>query len=383
MKSAPRPFYARTRFLFISLIVLVVYGYGWKITGIDLGEIVRGAPMIRPLVVNLLSPDLIRYEKKSEIKEAFFVLEDQGGFPGVSSAKVRDTSLTVVPSLGKVGDKVVVRGKDLPADREGNLMWINSIEQEYPLATFKTNSAGEFELEVVVPQTARGEEQTLRAAVFWETGEWSMSPTLKLVAEKMVETIFLALMATSFAFVVAAPLSFLAAKNLMWKGPVRKSLYLFIRTLFNILRSIEPLILAILFAVWVGIGPFAGVLALGVHSIATLGKLFSEQIETIDPGPIEAITATGASALQVAWFAVVPQVTASFLALTFYRWDINVRMSTIIGFVGGGGIGFLLQQWINLLQYNQAGTALLSIALVVITLDLTSAWIRQCMALKE
>ena len=97
----------------------------------------------------------------------------------------------------------------------------------------------------------------------------------------------------------------------------------------------------------------------------------------MDRGPLEAITATGATPLQVALYGVVPQIVPQFLALTFYRWDINVRMSTIIGFVGGGGIGFLLQQWINLLKYNQAGTALLAIALVVITLDIASAKIRE------
>jgi phosphonate transport system permease protein len=135
--------------------------------------------------------------------------------------------------------------------------------------------------------------------------------------------------------------------------------------------------MAILFAIWVGIGPFAGVLALTVHSIAALGKLFSEQIESINPGPVEAITATGATPTQVVLFSIVPQVFPQFLALTFYRWDINVRMSTIIGFVGGGGIGFLLQQWINLLQYSQASTALLAIACVVIILDMTSSKIRE------
>ena len=160
-------------------------------------------------------------------------------------------------------------------------------------------------------------------------------------------------------------------------GRVPRALYYAVRFVFNILRSIEPLIMAILFAVWVGIGPFAGVLALAVHSTAALGKLFSEQIESIDPGPVEAITATGAKPLQIVLYGVLPQVVPQFLALTFYRWDINVRMSTIIGFVGGGGIGFLLQQWINLLQYNKAATALWAIAAVVIALDLISARIRE------
>jgi phosphonate transport system permease protein len=193
---------------------------------------------------------------------------------------------------------------------------------------------------------------------------------------KMIETIFLALMATTFAVLIAVPMSFLGARNIMISHPTTAVIYYSVRTIFNVLRSVEPLIMAILFAVWVGIGPFAGVLALTVHSIAALGKLFSEQVESIDFGPVEAITATGATPMQVVLFAVVPQVFSQFLALSFYRWDINVRMSTIIGFVGGGGIGFLLQQWINLLQYNQAGTALLAIAVVVTILDMVSAKLR-------
>ena len=135
--------------------------------------------------------------------------------------------------------------------------------------------------------------------------------------------------------------------------------------------------MAIVFAVWVGIGPFAGVLALTVHSIAALGKLYSEAIESIDEGPIEAVTATGANRMQVIMYAVVPQIVPQFLAFTIYRWDINVRMSTIIGFVGGGGIGFLLQQWINLLQYRNAAVAVWAIAIVVATLDYISAKVRE------
>lgn len=159
--------------------------------------------------------------------------------------------------------------------------------------------------------------------------------------------------------------------------PVGLIIYYITRTVLNALRAVEPLIMAIVFAIWVGIGPFAGVLALTLHSIAALGKLYSEQVESIDPGPIEAITATGATGLQVIIYGVVPQIVPPYIAFTIYRWDINVRMSTIIGFVGGGGIGFIIQQWINLLQYRQAGVAMLAIAIVVATLDYASAKLRE------
>ena len=159
--------------------------------------------------------------------------------------------------------------------------------------------------------------------------------------------------------------------------PLGNMLYNTSRTTLNVVRSIEPLIMGLVFVIWVGIGPFAGVLALTLHSIAALGKLYSEQIENIDPGPIEALESTGANQLQTIIYAVVPQIIPPYIAFTMYRWDINVRMSTIIGFVGGGGIGLLLQQQINLLRYRDAGVAVLAIAVVVSILDYASAYIRE------
>jgi len=159
--------------------------------------------------------------------------------------------------------------------------------------------------------------------------------------------------------------------------PIGDILYNITRTILNGLRSIEPLIMGLVFVIWVGIGPFAGVLALTLHSIASLGKLYSEQIESIDTGPIEALQSTGANRLQTIMYAVVPQIIPPYIAFTMYRWDINVRMSTIIGFVGGGGVGFLLQQQINLLRYRDAGVAVLAIAIVVSILDYASASIRE------
>ena len=158
--------------------------------------------------------------------------------------------------------------------------------------------------------------------------------------------------------------------------PIGAITYTITRSLLNIIRSIEPLIYVIVFAVWVGIGPFAGILALTGHTIAALGKLFSEQVENISEGPLEAITATGANRLQTIVFGVIPQIVPPYIAFTLYRWDINVRFSTIIGFGGGGGIGFVLVQNINLLQYRQASVMMIAIAIVVMTLDYISSRIR-------
>lgn len=155
------------------------------------------------------------------------------------------------------------------------------------------------------------------------------------------------------------------------------TVYLIIRTIATIFRSIEAVVWAIIFSVWVGIGPYAGMLALMVHSIAALTKLYSEQIENIDHGTVEAIQATGATTLQTWVYAVVPQIVSPFLAFTIYRWDINVRMATIVGFVGGGGIGLLLLQQQQMLRWHNVGIIIWLIAAVVWTMDIISAKVRE------
>jgi phosphonate ABC transporter permease subunit PhnE len=154
-------------------------------------------------------------------------------------------------------------------------------------------------------------------------------------------------------------------------------LYAVIRTIMNVVRAIEPLIWALVGIIWVGPGPFAGTIALTLHTIAALGKLYSEAIESIDPGPLEAIQATGGTRLQTIVYAVIPQVLPPFISFTIYRWDINVRLSTVIGLVGGGGIGFILIQWIRQFQYEAAGIAVWLIAITVAVLDYVSSEIRE------
>ncbi|MFH2040646.1 MAG: ABC transporter permease subunit [Chloroflexota bacterium] len=167
---------------------------------------------------------------------------------------------------------------------------------------------------------------------------------------------------------------FSKAKDALPTGMV---IYYITRTFLNGLRSIEALVMAIVFVIAVGIGPFAGVMALGLHTIVSLAKLYSEQVESIMTGPLEAVQATGANRLQTIIYAVVPQIVPPYISYTMYRWDINVRMSTIIGFVGGGGIGFLLQQNINLLNYSAASTQMLAIAFVVASMDYISSVLRE------
>jgi phosphonate transport system permease protein len=179
--------------------------------------------------------------------------------------------------------------------------------------------------------------------------------------------------------IVGAILGFLLALFTRAKAtlPIGLVIYSITRTILNALRSVEALVMAIVFVIAVGIGPFAGVMALGLHTIVSLAKLYSEQVESISAGPLEAVEATGANRLQTIIYAVVPQIIPPYISYTMYRWDINVRMSTIIGFVGGGGIGFLLQQNINLLNYRAASAQMLAIAIVVASMDYISSVLRE------
>jgi phosphonate transport system permease protein len=194
---------------------------------------------------------------------------------------------------------------------------------------------------------------------------------------KLSESIYLAFMATFFAVPVAFLLAFFAARNLTRHSAVMRAAYMAVRIYINVTRSIEPIIWAILFAVWIGIGPFAGSIALMIHSISSLIKQYSEAIENVDDGPIEALQATGANRIATAWFAVVPQVMLPYLAFTIYRWDINVRMATIIGLVGGGGIGGLLIQEQGLANWSKVGTIAFLIFVVVWSMDFLSARVRE------
>ena len=193
----------------------------------------------------------------------------------------------------------------------------------------------------------------------------------------MIATIFLGIVATAFALVVALPLSFLGARNIMSGHPVTAAIYVAVRLLFTIVRSIDVLIVVIIAAVLLGIGSSAGVIGLAFHNVGVLGKLYSEAIEGIDAGPLEAITATGANRFQVVWTAVLPQIINPFISFTIYRLDTNVRLAPILGYVGGGGIGILLFQSINLLHYGAAGLIIFMIVITVASMDFFSSQIRK------
>ena len=200
---------------------------------------------------------------------------------------------------------------------------------------------------------------------------WDTSGGLMLV------TILLGVVATAIATVIALPLAFLGARNIMTGHPLTAGLYGVVRVVFTIIRSIDVLIVVIVFAIIFGLGSAAGVFGLAFHNIGVLGKLYSEAVEGIDPGPGEAITATGANRVQVVWTAVLPQIFNPFVSFTIYRLDANVRLAPILGFVGGGGIGQQLFQTIQLLQYQKAGLIIFMIIVTVAVMDFGSSQIRK------
>lgn len=204
----------------------------------------------------------------------------------------------------------------------------------------------------------------------------SLPPDLSILPSlwrPALETLQIALWGTLLGIVGAVPLGFLAARNLHGN----RWLYQGTRQLLNVIRSINELILALVFVSAVGLGPFPGVLALALHGVGMLGKFFAESIEEIDHGPIEALQATGARPLQVIVFGVLPQVITAWIAVVLYRFEVNLRSATVLGMVGAGGLGFELVSSLKLFKYQETATCILLITLMVVLADLLSRRLRQ------
>ena len=191
-----------------------------------------------------------------------------------------------------------------------------------------------------------------------------------------LETVDIALFGTTVAVVLALPLAVLAARN---TTPARP-LYALARGLIALCRSVPDLVWALLFVTAVGLGPFPGALAISVHSVGMLGRLFAEVIEDMDMGPVEAVAMSGASRTAVFSHAVVPSVLPSLLGIALYRLDENIRSSLVLGFVGAGGIGFQLLTAMNLFQYRTVSLLLLVTFALVVAAERLSAWLRRQLA---
>lgn len=189
----------------------------------------------------------------------------------------------------------------------------------------------------------------------------------------LLDTLVISILGTVVAAVVCIPFAFWASTNMSRRLAVSGSG----KIALSVIRVFPEIIVAILFIKAVGPGSFAGVLALGIHSVGMLGKLYSETIENIDRGPQEALIASGANRLQVLRYAVLPQVIPQFLSYSLYRFEINIRSATTLGLVGAGGIGTPLIFALQVRNWNRVGIILLGIIALVVLTDLVSGWLRK------
>ncbi len=196
----------------------------------------------------------------------------------------------------------------------------------------------------------------------------------RLYLDEMLVTVQIALWGTALAVLTAIPLSLMASSNIapVWiNQPTRR--------LMDACRAINEMVFAMLFVVAVGLGPFAGVLALWVHTTGILAKLFSEAVEAIHTEPVEGIRSTGAGALHEIVYGVIPQVLPLWVSFTLYRFESNVRSATVVGMVGAGGIGVVLWDIMRGFQYAQTAAVLLIIILTVTAIDMISSRIRKAL----
>ena len=393
-------------FPFLALIA-VFFVLGWQVSDIDLGRAISECPEAIPPLSRVLWPweAAVEFEEERITARAQVLVEngeDQEYEPPPPPEETPgEPYVRTDPTAGELaeqdldtlrltlGTELEVIGRGFVPNTELQLWWIDEVGNTFRLRSegefisLTTDDEGSFEIDITMPYPNL-EPDWDEGPVYHEIearqtfqGQAMASEALRLTISRMVETIIMGMMATLFGIIFSIPVSFLAARNIMSGSWITMAIYYATRTVLNIVRSIEPLIWALIAVVWVGLGPFAGIVALTVHSIAALGKLYSEAIEGIDHGPIEAIQATGANPLQTIAFGVIPQMISPFISFSIYRWDINVRMSTVIGLVGGGGIGFILVQYIRLLDYRAAGIAVWFIAITVALLDYVSAEIRE------
>ena len=199
-------------------------------------------------------------------------------------------------------------------------------------------------------------------------------PDLSVLESALVgalQTLQIAVVGTTVAAVLALPLGFLSARNV-----AGGRIFYPARAILNFFRSIDTMVYALFFVAAVGLGPFPGVLAVVTYTTMTLAKLYSEAIEGIDPGPVEAVVATGAGRLQVLRFGILPQVVPLFASYVLYRLETNIRAATILGFVGAGGIGFYIQTYLRMINYPAAAAVLLVLVAMIMSVDFASSRLR-------
>jgi phosphonate transport system permease protein len=358
---SPKEFNLRRTLITVISILLVMAAYviGYRTTQIDPIKLFTSLPKSKQILSDLIHPDMTT--RKTQETTLDLVFPVPCGSAEASNLPLSGPRITTNVPCANSRDKITVHGTQMVPNSSVKLQWfLPSGNVLFSMLT-KTDANGEFtsQLEVrPITATSNSVPSHLQAVTTVQMGGIIPSQALKDVVNNIMVTIFMALLATTAGMVIAAPVSFLAARNIMGNTFLGKAAYFITRTVLNITRSYESLVLATIFGLWLSFGAFAGVLALTIVTIASLGKLFSEAVENIDPGPLEAVRATGANSAQVIIYAVIPQIIPDYISYIIYHWDINVRISTILGFVSGGGIGYYLSQRINLLEYRKAGTAI-------------------------
>lgn len=200
--------------------------------------------------------------------------------------------------------------------------------------------------------------------------KWSALPRL---VSPFIETIQIAILSTFAGAVLAIPVSLLAASNITTNKP----LYIISKAIMNLIRTIPQLLYAAVLVAAVGLGPFPGVIALTLFSLAIIAKLTSESLEAIDPGPIEALEACGANKLEVIIYSVVPQIAPAFIGYSLYVFEINIRTSTVLGLVGAGGIGQTLMTSLSLFMYQRTAMIIIATFIFVVIIDFISTKMRE------
>ncbi|XJZ29126.1 phosphonate ABC transporter, permease protein PhnE [Bacillota bacterium Lsc_1132] len=224
-----------------------------------------------------------------------------------------------------------------------------------------------------IKQTAGQISKAIFGGIFHPDWGYVSDPGGEDLLHGLLDTLAIAVLGTFISAFLCIPFAFWAANNRS-KGRTISGSGKFV---LSFIRTFPELVMAIMFIKAVGPGSFAGVLALGLHSIGMLGKLFSEEIENMDLGPTEALIATGANRFQVLWFAIIPQVIPGFLSYTLYRFEINVRSAAILGVIGAGGIGTPLIFALTSRDWNRVGIILLGIIVMVTIIDLISGYLRK------
>lgn len=210
---------------------------------------------------------------------------------------------------------------------------------------------------------------------FWGLGIRMYPPNVQYVPEiiaPLIETVHIAVLGTIGALIIAAPVALLGARNMT----INSFTYYLGKFIISFSRSVNTIIWALIFVVIFGPGMLAGVLAITVRSVGFCAKLLAEEIEEIDFGQVEAATAVGAGTTKKLIYTIVPQIKPAFIGVSTFRWDINVRASTILGFVGAGGIGYQLQQQVNSFAWHSVLTILIAILFIVVFSETVSAWAR-------